>query len=158
MKSIDSIAKNTPKEYRLVTLLVDPMQINDALQRYPDCPTEVKQWAMSAIVWVVKGAMWYLFWYIWRSWGLIGIIQLVRYKNDFFPSQMFCQTIYFCRYKYESYFAILCSFYCPLKLMTCWSSPVFFFFFNPSNPRKFLPLVQPLWSPRSLKPRHPVVY
>ncbi|KAL9966080.1 hypothetical protein ACROYT_G024094 [Oculina patagonica] len=50
VKSIDSIAKNTPKEYRLVTLLVDPMQINDALQRYPDCPTEVKQWAMSAIV------------------------------------------------------------------------------------------------------------
>ena len=52
MKSIDSIAKNTPKEYRLVTLLVDPTQINDALQRYPDCPTEVKQWATSAIVWV----------------------------------------------------------------------------------------------------------
>jgi len=50
VKSIDSIAKNTPKEYRLVTLLVDPTQINDALQRYPDCPTEVKQWAMSAIV------------------------------------------------------------------------------------------------------------
>lgn len=50
VKSIDSIAKNTPKEYRLVTLLVDPTQINDALQRYPDCPTEVKQWATSAIV------------------------------------------------------------------------------------------------------------
>jgi len=50
VKSIDNLAKNTPKEYRLVTLLVDPMQINDALQRYPDCPTEVKQWAMSTIV------------------------------------------------------------------------------------------------------------
>lgn len=50
VKSLDSLAKNTPKEYKLVTLLVDPMQINDALQRYPDCPTEVKQWAMTAVV------------------------------------------------------------------------------------------------------------
>ncbi|PFX32425.1 Origin recognition complex subunit 4 [Stylophora pistillata] len=50
VNSIDNIAKNTPKEYRLVTLLVDPTQINSALQRYPDCPTEVKQWATSAIV------------------------------------------------------------------------------------------------------------
>lgn len=50
VKSLDSLAKNTPKEYKLVTLLVDPMQINDALQRYPNCPTEVKQWAMTAVV------------------------------------------------------------------------------------------------------------
>lgn len=50
MKSIDSLAKNTPKEYKLVTLLVDPMQISDAVQRYPECPTEVKQWAMNDVV------------------------------------------------------------------------------------------------------------
>lgn len=50
VKSLDNLAKNTPKEYKLVTLLVDPMQINDALQRYPNCPTEVKQWAMTAVV------------------------------------------------------------------------------------------------------------
>lgn len=50
VKSIDTLAKNTPKEYKLVTLLVDPMQISDAVQRYPECPTEVKQWAMNAVV------------------------------------------------------------------------------------------------------------
>lgn len=32
------------KEYQPMTLLVDAMQINDALQKYPNCPTEVKQW------------------------------------------------------------------------------------------------------------------
>ena len=50
VKSADSLAKNTPKEYKLVTLLVDPTQINDAIQRYPECPTEVKQWAMNAVL------------------------------------------------------------------------------------------------------------
>ena len=50
VKSIDSLAKNTPKEFKLVTLLVDPTQINEAVQKYPDCPTEVRQWAMNAVV------------------------------------------------------------------------------------------------------------
>jgi len=37
------------REYRLMTLLVHPTQILDALQHYPGCPTEVKQWAMQSI-------------------------------------------------------------------------------------------------------------
>ena len=50
VKSVDNLAKNTPKEYKLVTLLVDPSQINEAVQKYADCPTEVRQWAMNAVV------------------------------------------------------------------------------------------------------------
>ncbi|KAK2548014.1 Cyclin-dependent kinase 2 [Acropora cervicornis] len=49
VKSVDNLAKNTPKEYKLVTLLVDPSQINEAVQKYSDCPTEVRQWAMNAV-------------------------------------------------------------------------------------------------------------
>ncbi|XP_070546256.1 origin recognition complex subunit 4-like isoform X2 [Ptychodera flava] len=36
--------QRSQKEYRPMTLLVDATQINDALQKYPNCPTEVKQW------------------------------------------------------------------------------------------------------------------
>ncbi|XP_070550112.1 origin recognition complex subunit 4-like [Ptychodera flava] len=36
--------QRSQKEYRPMTLLVDASQINDALQKYPNCPTEVKQW------------------------------------------------------------------------------------------------------------------
>lgn len=50
VKSLDSFVRHTPKEYQLVTLLVDPSQIMDALQQYPDCPTEVKHWATTAII------------------------------------------------------------------------------------------------------------
>ncbi|GFS11932.1 origin recognition complex subunit 4 [Elysia marginata] len=37
------------KEYRLMDLLVHPAQIMDALQKYPNCPTEMKQWATQSI-------------------------------------------------------------------------------------------------------------
>jgi len=37
-----------PAEYRMLTLHVDPSEIMDALQRYPSCPTDVKQWAASS--------------------------------------------------------------------------------------------------------------
>lgn len=43
-------AGKTQKEYRLMNLLVDSSQIMDALQKYPGCPTDVKQWASSSIV------------------------------------------------------------------------------------------------------------
>jgi origin recognition complex subunit 4 len=36
------------KEYRVVTLLVDDSQVTDALQSYPGCPTEVRQWGLSS--------------------------------------------------------------------------------------------------------------
>ncbi|KAH9498226.1 origin recognition complex subunit 4 [Bulinus truncatus] len=37
------------KEYKLMTLLVHPSQLLDALQKYPGCPTEIKQWAAQTI-------------------------------------------------------------------------------------------------------------
>ncbi|KAK6969859.1 hypothetical protein BgiMline_025470 [Biomphalaria glabrata] len=37
------------KEYKLMTLLVHPAQLLDALQKYPNCPTEIKQWASQSI-------------------------------------------------------------------------------------------------------------
>ncbi|GFO48373.1 origin recognition complex subunit 4 [Plakobranchus ocellatus] len=37
------------KEYKLMNLLVHPAQIMDALQKYPNCPTEMKQWASQSI-------------------------------------------------------------------------------------------------------------
>nr|XP_006820848.1 PREDICTED: origin recognition complex subunit 4-like [Saccoglossus kowalevskii] len=39
--------QRSQKEYRPMMLLVDAMQIDDALQKYPNCPTEVKQWNMT---------------------------------------------------------------------------------------------------------------
>ena len=38
-----------PAEYRMMTLHVDPSEIMDALQKYPNCPTDVKQWAASSM-------------------------------------------------------------------------------------------------------------
>ncbi|XP_059162417.1 origin recognition complex subunit 4-like [Physella acuta] len=38
------------KEYKLMNLLVHPSQILDALQKYPGCPTEIKQWASQSVV------------------------------------------------------------------------------------------------------------
>ncbi|CAG5131017.1 unnamed protein product [Candidula unifasciata] len=37
------------KEYKLMSLLVHPSQILDAIQKYPGCPTEIKQWASQSI-------------------------------------------------------------------------------------------------------------
>ncbi|XP_013785091.1 origin recognition complex subunit 4-like [Limulus polyphemus] len=35
----------TPKPFRLVRVLMDPIQVKEALQRYPNLPTELEQWA-----------------------------------------------------------------------------------------------------------------
>ncbi|NXX84450.1 ORC4 protein, partial [Urocolius indicus] len=40
------------KEYVLLQLLLDNSQIMDALQAYPNCPTDVKQWAASSLSWL----------------------------------------------------------------------------------------------------------
>ena len=37
------------KEYRLMCLLIHPSQILTALQHYPNCPTEISQWASCAL-------------------------------------------------------------------------------------------------------------
>ncbi|KAG2459326.1 ORC4 protein, partial [Polypterus senegalus] len=48
VKSMDGPSVRIQKEYQLVKLLLDNSQIMEALQRYPQCPTDVKQWAASA--------------------------------------------------------------------------------------------------------------
>ncbi|XP_028397780.1 origin recognition complex subunit 4-like [Dendronephthya gigantea] len=49
VKSVDGVAANTPKEYRPLSLLVEPYQITDVVRSYPECPTELTQWATSAV-------------------------------------------------------------------------------------------------------------
>ncbi|KAJ8317772.1 hypothetical protein KUTeg_004677 [Tegillarca granosa] len=49
VKPADGGTTRVQKEYRLMSLLIHNSQIMDALQKYPNCPTEVKQWATSAI-------------------------------------------------------------------------------------------------------------
>ncbi|KAK7092846.1 origin recognition complex subunit 4-like [Littorina saxatilis] len=50
IRPMDNSTSRVQKEYRLVTLLLHPTQILEALQKYPSCPTEVKAWAGSAVV------------------------------------------------------------------------------------------------------------
>ncbi|XP_030342862.1 origin recognition complex subunit 4 isoform X4 [Strigops habroptila] len=40
------------REYLLMKLLLDNTQIMDALQAYPNCPVDVKQWAASSLSWL----------------------------------------------------------------------------------------------------------
>ncbi|XP_028255205.1 origin recognition complex subunit 4 [Parambassis ranga] len=48
IRPADSSAAKTQREYQLMRLMLDHSQIMEALQKYPQCPTDVKQWAMSA--------------------------------------------------------------------------------------------------------------
>lgn len=50
VKPLDGSSAGTQKEFRLMVLLVDPSQIMEALQCYPDCPTELRHWAMNTAV------------------------------------------------------------------------------------------------------------
>ncbi|OWF46063.1 origin recognition complex subunit 4-like [Mizuhopecten yessoensis] len=50
VKTMDGSGSRVQKEYRLLLLLVHPSQILDALQKYPNCPTEVKQWAQCSVI------------------------------------------------------------------------------------------------------------
>ncbi|CAL8389086.1 unnamed protein product [Boreogadus saida] len=43
-----AVAARAQREYQLVRLMLDHSQIMEALQKYPQCPTDVKQWAASA--------------------------------------------------------------------------------------------------------------
>ncbi|XP_023678106.1 origin recognition complex subunit 4 [Paramormyrops kingsleyae] len=45
---MDGPSAKIQKEYQLVKLMLDHSQIMEALQKYPQCPTDVKQWATSA--------------------------------------------------------------------------------------------------------------
>ncbi|XP_015227166.1 PREDICTED: origin recognition complex subunit 4 [Cyprinodon variegatus] len=44
----DSSSAKTQREYQLMRLMLDHSQIMEALQKYPQCPTDLKQWATSA--------------------------------------------------------------------------------------------------------------
>ncbi|KAJ8351588.1 hypothetical protein SKAU_G00230640 [Synaphobranchus kaupii] len=48
IKPMDGTTARSQKEYQLVKLMLDHTQIMEALQKYPQCPTDVKQWAASA--------------------------------------------------------------------------------------------------------------
>ncbi|XP_073401688.1 origin recognition complex subunit 4 isoform X2 [Dendrobates tinctorius] len=49
IKPMEGLSVRTQKEYRLMKLLLDNSQISEALQKYPNCPTDVRQWAMSSL-------------------------------------------------------------------------------------------------------------
>ncbi|XP_020772762.1 origin recognition complex subunit 4 [Boleophthalmus pectinirostris] len=48
IRPLDSSGARTQREFQLMRLLLDNSQIMEALQKYPQCPTDVKQWALSA--------------------------------------------------------------------------------------------------------------
>ncbi|XP_013887563.1 origin recognition complex subunit 4 isoform X3 [Austrofundulus limnaeus] len=48
IRPVEGSAAKTQREYQLMRLMLDHSQIMEALQKYPQCPTDVKQWAMSA--------------------------------------------------------------------------------------------------------------
>lgn len=48
MKPMDGSTAKVQREYQLMKLMLDHSQIMEALQKYPQCPTDVKQWAMCA--------------------------------------------------------------------------------------------------------------
>lgn len=48
IRPVDSSVAKVQREYQLMKLMLDHTQIMEALQKYPQCPTDVKQWASSA--------------------------------------------------------------------------------------------------------------
>ncbi|XP_044525823.1 origin recognition complex subunit 4 [Gracilinanus agilis] len=52
VKAVERTSVNTQREFQLVKLLLDNNQIMDALQKYPNCPTDVRQWAASSLSWL----------------------------------------------------------------------------------------------------------
>ncbi|NXY62288.1 ORC4 protein, partial [Callaeas wilsoni] len=52
VKPLERPSVRAQREYLLMKLLLDSSQIMDALQVYPNCPTDVKQWAASSLSWL----------------------------------------------------------------------------------------------------------
>ncbi|XP_014872827.1 origin recognition complex subunit 4 isoform X1 [Poecilia latipinna] len=48
IRPADGASAKTQREFQLMRLMLDHSQIMEALQKYPQCPTDVKQWATSA--------------------------------------------------------------------------------------------------------------
>lgn len=49
IRPLDNASSRAQREYQLMRLMLDQSQIMEALQKYPQCPTDLKQWAMSAL-------------------------------------------------------------------------------------------------------------
>ena len=49
VKTVDGAGSRVQKEYRLMQMLIHGSQIMEALQKYPQCPTDVRQWAASSL-------------------------------------------------------------------------------------------------------------
>ena len=45
-----SVASKVPKDYRPMLLLITEKQLKEAIDKYTDCPTDVKQWAESSLI------------------------------------------------------------------------------------------------------------
>ncbi|XP_047403353.1 origin recognition complex subunit 4 isoform X2 [Sciurus carolinensis] len=52
IKPLERTSANSQREYQLMKLLLDNTQIMNALQKYPNCPTDVRQWATSSLSWL----------------------------------------------------------------------------------------------------------
>ncbi|XP_039100498.1 origin recognition complex subunit 4 isoform X4 [Hyaena hyaena] len=52
IRPMERTSVNTQREYQLMKLLLDNTQIMNALQKYPNCPTDVRQWATSSLSWL----------------------------------------------------------------------------------------------------------
>ncbi|XP_037123493.1 origin recognition complex subunit 4 isoform X1 [Syngnathus acus] len=48
IRPVDGSLAKTQREYQLMKLMLDSSQIIEALHKYPQCPTDIKQWGMSA--------------------------------------------------------------------------------------------------------------
>ncbi|XP_032067530.1 origin recognition complex subunit 4 isoform X3 [Thamnophis elegans] len=49
IKPVEGPSNSVQKEYLLMKLLLDDSQVMEALQVYPNCPTDVKQWATTSV-------------------------------------------------------------------------------------------------------------
>ncbi|XP_029080349.1 origin recognition complex subunit 4 isoform X2 [Monodon monoceros] len=52
IRPMERTSVNAQREYQLMKLLLDNTQIMNALQKYPNCPTDVRQWATSSLSWL----------------------------------------------------------------------------------------------------------
>ena len=44
IKAVHASAVNTPKEYRMMRMMVEPAQIVEAVMRFQECSTAVRRW------------------------------------------------------------------------------------------------------------------
>uniref|UniRef100_A0A8C9BWG6 Origin recognition complex subunit 4 n=1 Tax=Phocoena sinus TaxID=42100 RepID=A0A8C9BWG6_PHOSS len=52
IRPMERTSVTAQREYQLMKLLLDNTQIMNALQKYPNCPTDVRQWATSSLSWL----------------------------------------------------------------------------------------------------------